>query len=97
MKTTTEKELFRGNADTLLFKTFRKSTVTLVITDQNVKLERLISPLSYPLEDIEKVERFKSMFMNIGLCFYLKNGKTVPIATRHVNTCVEHLTALGKM
>ncbi len=33
MDTTTEKELFRCAADTLLFKTFRKGTVSLVITD----------------------------------------------------------------
>lgn len=97
MDTTTEKVLFKGAADRLIFKTFRKGTISLVITDQNVKLEKFISSATYPLEEIEKVERFKAMFMNIGLCFYLKNGKTVPIATRHIKECVEHLTALGKM
>ena len=97
MDTTTEKELFSGTADTLIFKTFRKSTVTLTITNQNVKVGKLFLSTDYPLEEIEKVERFKAMFMNIGLCFYLKNGKTVPLATRHVKECVEHLTALGKM
>jgi len=92
-----EQELFKGSADTLLFNTFRKGSVSLTLTNQRVIVGGLLTNDEYFLEDIVSAERFKTMFMNIGIRFHLKNGKTVSLATRHIKKFVEHLQNLGKM
>lgn len=92
-----EQELVTGSADTLIFNTFRKGTVTLILTNKRVIIKRLLSADEYLLEDIVSTERFKAMFMNIGIRFHLKDGKTVSLATRHIKKYVEQLQSLGKM
>lgn len=92
-----EKELVRGAADTLLFNTFRLSTVTLILTSQRVIVIRMITTDEYELDEIVSAERFKAMFMNIGIRFRLQNGQTVSLATRHIKKFVEQLQQLGKM
>lgn len=92
-----EQELVRGSADTLLFNTFRKGSVTLTLTNQRVIIGRLLTNDEYLLEDVVSAERFKAMFMNIGIRFHLRDGKTISLATRHIKRVVEHLQNLGKM
>jgi len=92
-----EKTLFSGTADTLFLKTFRKGSVTLALTNQRLIIEKLLTSEEYSLSDIDSVERFKAMFMNIGLRFRLKNGKNVELATGHVRKYIEHLEKLGKI
>lgn len=92
-----EQLLVKGSADTLLFNTFRKGTVTLILTDYRVIVGRLLTNDEYLLDDIASVERFKAMFMNIGIRFRMKNGKIVSLATRHIKKFVEELQKLGKM
>lgn len=92
-----EQELVKGSADTLLFNTFRKGTVMLTLTNQRVVVGRLLTEDEYLLEDIVSAERFKTMFMNIGIRFHLKNGNSFSLATLHIKKYVEHLQELGKM
>lgn len=92
-----EHELVSGSADTLLFNTFRKSTVSLTLTNQRVIVGRLLSVDEYSLDDITSVERFKAMFMNIGIRFHLKDGRSISLATRHIKKFAEQLQSLGKM
>ncbi|MGL5434677.1 MAG: hypothetical protein ACRDBO_04650 [Lachnospiraceae bacterium] len=91
-----EKMLFSGAADTLLLNTFRKGTVTLAITTERVIVKRLLTSDEYSWDEITGVERFKAMFMNIGIRFQLNNGKKVALATRHINKVMEVLAELGK-
>lgn len=92
-----ETVLFSGVADTLILNTFRKGTVTLMITDKKVVVKRLLSNDEYLFDDITEIERFKAMFMNIGIRFHLRNGKKLSLATRHIKKVVEILTSMGKM
>lgn len=92
-----EEILVSGMADVLLFNTFRKGSVTLTLTNQRVIVKRLLTNDVYLLEDITSAERFKAMFMNIGIRFNLRSGETVSLATRHIKKYVAQLQSLGKM
>lgn len=91
-----ERELFSGAADELIFNTFRKRTVKVTITDKRVIIHRLISNDEYLFDDIVKIERFKAMFMNIGIQFCLNNGKNISLAIRHIKKVEEALLEIGK-
>lgn len=92
-----EQELISGSADSLLFNTFRKGSVMLTLTNQRLIIGRMFTNDEYLLEDIVSAERFKAMFMNIGIRFRMRDGETVSLATRHIKKFVGHLQNLGKM
>jgi len=92
-----EQKIFSGNADALIFNTFRKYTVTLTLTNKRVIVSKLVMRDEYLLEDIESAERFRAMFMNVGIRFNLKNGEKVSLATIHIKRFAEELQKLGKM
>ncbi|WP_310602329.1 hypothetical protein [Anaerosporobacter sp.] len=92
-----EQVLLSGAADVLLFNTFRRYTTTLTLTNRRVIVSKLVGHSEYSLDDITSVTRFKAMFMNIGICFHLNDGRKVSLATRHIKKFTEELQKLGKM
>jgi len=92
-----EQELVKRSADTLIFNTFRKGSVMLTLTNQRVIIGKILGNEEYSLEDIVSVERFKAMFMNIGIRFHLKDGRKISLSTRHIKEFVEQLQNLGKI
>lgn len=91
-----EVELFRGVADTLFLSTIRSGSTTLVITDRKIKVARLFGKSDYPFDEIIKIERFKAMFFDCGIRFYLSDGKQISLATRKINEVIRVLRDLGK-
>lgn len=91
-----EQELFSGAADKLMFGNLRKGTVRLVLTDQRVIVKNVFTASGYDYQNIVRIERFKAMFMNIGIRFCMQDGSKVELATRHIKRVTETLRSLGK-